>query len=60
MHICFILYIDPGTGSIVIQTIIASILGITFYIKSKFPKIKKKFFKLIGRKFADKVSDDEK
>ena len=41
----FLLYIDPGSGSYLIQVIIAAILGALFYFKNLLWKIKAFFFK---------------
>lgn len=43
-------YIDPGTGSIVVQVIVSIILGGIFFIKKFFNKIKMFFHKLFRRK----------
>lgn len=39
------MYIDPGSGSYLIQVIIAAILGALFYFKNLWWKIKAFFFK---------------
>ena len=41
----FLLYIDPGSGSYLIQVIIAAILGALFYIKNFWLRIKSFFTK---------------
>jgi hypothetical protein len=41
----FFLYIDPGSGSYLVQAIIAAVLGALFYFKSLWLKIKSLFFK---------------
>jgi hypothetical protein len=38
-----LLYIDPGSGSYVVQLIIAGILGAAFYVKMFWHKIKSFF-----------------
>ena len=38
-------YLDPGSGSIIIQVIIASLAGIGFLIRSNWQKIKDLFSK---------------
>jgi hypothetical protein len=43
MHI--LLYIDPGSGSYLVQMIIASVLAGVFYIKGIWWKIKSHFMK---------------
>jgi len=45
-------YIDPGTGSLIIQVLIASFIGGLFLIKVFWRRIKTFFDKLFGR--ADK------
>ena len=35
-----LLYIDPGSGSYLVQVIIAAILGVTFYFKTIWLRIK--------------------
>jgi TRAP-type uncharacterized transport system fused permease subunit len=41
----FLLYIDPGSGSYLIQVIIAAILGAVFYFKSLWFKFRSLFFR---------------
>jgi hypothetical protein len=36
----FLLYIDPGSGSYLVQVVIAAVLGISFYFKTIWLKIK--------------------
>ncbi len=53
MNLNFLAYIDPGTGSLIIQAIIAAVLGGLFFIKIFFKKIVsffQKFFSLLGKK----------
>lgn len=45
-------YIDPGTGSYLIQILLASIFGSLFFIKLFWSKIKSFFTKLFSRKSA--------
>jgi len=40
-----LLYIDPGSGSYLVQVIIAAILGGLFYFKNLWSKIKSFFIK---------------
>lgn len=42
---CILLYIDPGSGSYLVQVIIAAILGALFYFKNLWWKIKAFFFR---------------
>ncbi len=46
-------YIDPGTGSYVLQVILASVLAAAFVIKSTWRNIKEAVAKRIGRKAED-------
>jgi hypothetical protein len=40
---CVFLYVDPGSGSYLVQMIIAAVLGALFYFKSIWWKIKSFF-----------------
>lgn len=40
-----LLYVDPGSGSYLIQVIIAAVLGALFYFKNLWWKIKAFFYK---------------
>ena len=42
---CLLLYVDPGSGSYLIQMLIAAILGALFYFKGLWWKIKSFFYK---------------
>lgn len=42
---CILLYVDPGSGSYLIQLIIAAILGALFYFKNLWWKIRAFFWK---------------
>jgi hypothetical protein len=46
-------YIDPGTGSILIQGLIAAVVGGLFYLRSAWGRIKA-FFGRRGAEAADK------
>jgi hypothetical protein len=48
MH--FILYIDPGSGSYLIQAIIAGVLGVAFFFKNIALYIKQVFYRIFGKK----------
>ena len=48
-------YIDPGTGSLIIQSIIAASVGLLFYLKLYWYKIKNIFTKSDTSKKADGV-----
>jgi TRAP-type uncharacterized transport system fused permease subunit len=51
-----LLYIDPGSGSYLVQVIIAAILGALFYFKSLWWKIKSFFTK---NKKDDRAENDQ-
>jgi hypothetical protein len=46
----FFLYIDPGSGSYLIQMIIAGILGVAFFFKNIVFTIKHFFHRVFGKK----------
>jgi len=46
----FLIYIDPGSGSYLIQAIIAAALGIAFFFKNIVAYIKHLFYRLFGKK----------
>lgn len=48
-----LLYIDPGSGSYLLQVIIAAVLGVLFYFKNAWMWIKSWFIK------GDKKKKDE-
>ena len=48
-------YLDPGSGSILIQLLLAAILGLGVMFRSQLAKIKK----LFGGKDTDNETDDE-
>jgi hypothetical protein len=50
----FLLYIDPGSGSYLVQVIIAAILGVVFYFKAIWWRIKLFF----GGRKKEKQSDN--
>lgn len=45
-----LLYIDPGSGSYLIQAIIAGVLGVAFFFKNIVFAIKHFFQRFFGRK----------
>jgi hypothetical protein len=45
-----LLYIDPGSGSYLIQAIIAGVLGIAFFFKNILAYIKHFFYRIFKRK----------
>ncbi|MBK8608826.1 MAG: hypothetical protein IPL84_02435 [Chitinophagaceae bacterium] len=54
MHF-FLLYIDPGSGSYILQLIIAAVLGISIFFKNFWLSIKAFIF---GKKPKDKEEND--
>jgi len=46
----YILYIDPGSGSYLVQAIVAAVLGISFFFKNIVLAIKQFFYRFPGRK----------
>ena len=55
----FFLYVDPGSGSYLVQMIIAAVLGALFYFKSIWWKIKNFFGGSKSQDMENKVKDDE-
>jgi len=45
-----LLYIDPGSGSYLIQMIIAGVLGVAFFFKNIVFAVKHFFHRIFGRK----------
>jgi len=45
-----LIYIDPGSGSYLIQVIIAAVLGVVFYFRTGWNWIKSFFIKDSGQK----------
>lgn len=45
-----LMYVDPGSGSYLVQVIIAAILGALFYFKSAWLQVKIFFMNLFGRR----------
>lgn len=50
-----LLYIDPGSGSYLVQLIIAAVLGVVFYFKSYWYRIKS-FFSRSRKKDSSKTN----
>jgi hypothetical protein len=46
----YFMYIDPGSGSYLIQAIIAAVLGIVFFFKNIVIAIKHFFYRIFGKK----------
>jgi len=57
MHF-FLLYIDPGSGSYILQAIFAAVLGVSFFFKNFWLSVKAFF---TGKKIKkDEEKDEEK
>lgn len=52
----FFLYIDPGSGSYILQMIIAAVLGVSFFFKNFWLTIKSYFTGKKPKNEADKDS----
>ena len=59
MHYLPILYLDPGSGSILIQLAIAALLGAGLLFRSQWAKIKKFFGGSTKESDADDLVDDD-
>jgi len=46
----YLLYIDPGSGSYLVQAIIAAVLGVAFFFKNILTYIKHCWYKLFRKK----------
>ena len=55
MHFTPPAYLDPGSGSFLIQILIAAVLGIGVAVRASWSKIKKYF----GKGQADEQTDDD-
>lgn len=53
-------YLDPGSGSILIQVLIAGLLGGAFLIKSYWSKIKALFKRKQDQPAGSQTSEDER
>lgn len=54
-HSIMLAYIDPGTGALLLQTLIAGFLGLMFYFRA----VLKKFISMLFRR-GQKNDDDDK
>ncbi|WP_345256183.1 hypothetical protein [Flaviaesturariibacter amylovorans] len=45
-----LLYIDPGSGSYLLQALVAAALGVAFFFKNIVLYVKMFFYRLFGRK----------
>ena len=54
-----IIYIDPGSGSYLIQVIIAAVLGIAFYFKTGWNWVKSIFMRSAKKRNSDPNESSE-
>jgi uncharacterized membrane protein len=54
----FCAYLDPGTGSIIIQVVIAGLFGLIFFIKLFWGKIKSLFKNLLSKSNKAEKNED--
>ena len=52
-------YLDPGSGSFLIQILIALFLGGAFAIRTFWGRIKRFFLRLLGREVPEEDDEDE-
>lgn len=55
----FFLYIDPGSGSYLLQLIIAAVLGISFFFKNFWMQVKAFFTRTKPEKEEEKDASDQ-
>jgi hypothetical protein len=53
------LYLDPGSGSIIIQAILAALLGAGIIIRTQWARIKKWFGRKPGETGSEDLSEDD-
>ncbi len=56
----FLLYVDPGSGSYLIQAIIAAVLGALFYFKGIWYRIRRFFSRSANTEKEDTSNNDKK
>ena len=54
-----LIYLDPGSGSFLLQLLIAAIAGLTVFVGSQWSKIKRYLSKNIKNAKSDDDEDDE-
>ncbi len=59
MHYTPIPYLDPGTGSLLIQLLVAALLGAGLFFRSQWGKIKKLFGSSAKENDSDDPVDDD-
>ncbi len=54
-----LLYLDPGSGSFLIQLLIAAAAGLTLTVAASWSKVKKLFRKNKGQESSEEKDEDE-
>ncbi len=54
-----LLYLDPGTGSFIVQMLIAGFLAVAFYFKLARDTVKDWFMRLMGKSTQEEDVSDE-
>ena len=52
-------YLDPGTGSFILQMLVASLLGVLLYIKLAWTSVKAFFYRVFSRGPRPQVEQEE-
>jgi len=52
-------YLDPGTGALIFQALIAGLVGVSFAVKLFWSNIKRFFLKLTGKEVASEEQRQE-
>ena len=58
MHFAPLLYLDPGSGSFLIQLLIAALLGAGVFIAASWSKVKK-FFGIKSKATEEDIDDED-
>ena len=59
MHYTPLPYLDPGSGSILIQLVVAALLGAGLFFRSQWAKIKTMFGNSSAEKDEDTIVEDD-
>lgn len=54
-----IAYLDPGSGSLVLQMLVGGVLGAIVFFKLMWRRIKRGIARLLGRPVADDLEEEE-
>jgi hypothetical protein len=55
----FLLYIDPGSGSYLVQIMIATVLGVAFFFRNIKLHLQAFFYRLFGKKNKNKPPESK-